>query len=228
MNTRPGTSQLTPSTQIPKVFHQIWVGPDPLPAEFEAYAQTWRDHHPGWEYRLWGEDSLPAMRNRDLYDAAEDLVPEHSVWQFRADVLRYEILWSYGGVYVDVDFECLAPLDARIEGLEAFAAWEVQDRWVNNAILGAEPAHPFVDRLITGLPASVAHHRGLRPNVSTGPQYLTGLWRRHRSELTVLPQALFYPYLYTDVGSAREHGPWPGAVAVHHWANRRRTLARRT
>lgn len=212
---------------IPATLHQIWIGPDPLPAEYAAYAQTWQQHHPGWEYRLWTEEQLPVMRNRALYDEADELVPEHSVWQFRADVLRYEILWNLGGVYVDIDFECLAPIDPLIAGVEAFAAWEAQDRWVNNAILGAEPGHPFIDRLITGLAGSVAHHRGQRPNVSTGPQYLTGLWRRHRDELTVLPQALFYPYSYADVGTPREHGPWPdGTVAVHHWANRRRTLAR--
>lgn len=211
---------------IPETLHQIWIGPDPIPEQYAAYSETWRAHHPGWEHRLWTEDSLPAMRNRGLYDAAEDFVPEHSVWQFRADVLRYEILWSYGGVYVDVDFECLAPLDPHIAGMEAFAAWESQDRWVNNALLGAEPAHPFLDRLIAGLPASVAHHRGQRPNVSAGPQYLTGLWRRHRDELTVLPQSLFYPYGFADVGTPREQGPFPGAVAIHHWANRRRTIAR--
>jgi mannosyltransferase OCH1-like enzyme len=211
---------------IPRILHQIWIGPDPLPAEYAAYATTWQAHHPGWEYRLWTEDQLPAMRNRALFDEAEELTPAPNVQQFRADVLRYEILWNLGGVYVDIDFECLAPIDPLIADTEAFAAWEAQDRWVNNAILGAEPAHPFIDRLITGLPASVAHHRGQRPNVSTGPQYLTGLWRRHRDELTVLDQALFYPYSYADVGTMREHGPWPDAVAVHHWANRRRTLAR--
>jgi len=211
---------------LPRIMHQIWVGADPLPAEYAAYTQTWQAIHPAWEHRLWTEDRLPAMRNRDLYERAEELVPEHSVWQFRSDVLRYEILWAFGGVYVDIDFECLTSIEDTIEGLEAFAAWETQDRWVNNAILGAEPAHPFIDRLITGLSASVEHHRGLRPNVSTGPQYLTGLWRRHRDELTVLDQRLFYPYSYADVGTPREHGPFPGAVAVHHWANRRRTLAR--
>jgi inositol phosphorylceramide mannosyltransferase catalytic subunit len=212
---------------IPRILHQIWVGPDPIPAEYAAYMDGWARMHPGWEHRVWTDENLPAMRNRDLYDRAEELTPYANVGQFRADLLRYELLWSFGGVYVDVDFECLEPIDELTAGLEAFAAWEVQDRWIANGIMGAEPAHPFIDRLITGLPASVAHHRGLRPNVSTGPQYLTGLWRRHRDELTVLDANLFYPYLYHQVGTPAERGPWPeSTIAVHHWANRRRTLAR--
>ena len=41
--------------RIPQVFHQIWVGPDPFPDELAAYRQTWIDHHPHWEHRLWTE-----------------------------------------------------------------------------------------------------------------------------------------------------------------------------
>ena len=35
----------------------------------------------------------------------------------RADVLRYEILRRHGGVYVDVDVECLRPLDDLLTGV---------------------------------------------------------------------------------------------------------------
>jgi inositol phosphorylceramide mannosyltransferase catalytic subunit len=225
MSHRPGTQDRRGRT-IPPVLHQIWVGPDPLPDAYAAYGETWRSHHPGWEYRLWTDDNLPAMRNRDLYDRADELTPAHNIGQFRADVLRYELLWSFGGVYVDVDFECLASIEHLLDGVDAFAAWEVQDRWIANGLMGAEPGHPFIDRLITGLEASAEHHRGQRPNIAVGPQYLTQQYRRQTDGLTVLPARLFYPYLYSDIGTPREHGPWPGALAVHHWANRRRTLAR--
>lgn len=211
---------------IPRFLHQIWIGPDPIPEQYEPYTRTWQDLHPGWEYRLWTEDNLPVMRNRALFDRAEDLVPAPNVQQFRADVLRYEVLWSFGGVYIDIDFECLSNIEHLIEDLEVFAAWEAQGQWVNNAIMGAEPGLSFIDRIITGLEASAEHHKGQRPNISTGPQYLTKLHRRYPGALTVLPQHLFYPYSYADVGTPRERGPFPDAVAVHHWANRRRTLAR--
>ena len=45
--------------RIPRIFHQIWVGPDPLPDEFAAYGQTWLDHHPGWELKLWTDENFP-------------------------------------------------------------------------------------------------------------------------------------------------------------------------
>ena len=45
--------------RIPRIFHQIWVGPDPFPAEFARYRQTWLDHHPGWELKFWTEETFP-------------------------------------------------------------------------------------------------------------------------------------------------------------------------
>jgi hypothetical protein len=32
---------------------QIWVGADTWPAEAELRRQTWIEHHPDWEHRLW-------------------------------------------------------------------------------------------------------------------------------------------------------------------------------
>lgn len=215
-----------------RTFHRIWVGPDPMPEEFEAYGQSWLDHHPGWEMMLWTNDNLPAMRNGELYGNPTEWVPAANVGQFRADILRYEVLWRYGGVYVDADFECLGNIEHllasdEVDEAQAFAAWEVQDKWIANGLMGSTPGHEFIDRLIEGLHLSVIKHRGERPNRSSGPQYLTRLYRQYPWELAVLDSKYFYPYLYSDVGTPRERPPWPeGTLAVHHWANRRRTIAR--
>lgn len=39
----------------------------------------------------------------------------------KSDILRYEILFVYGGVYADVDVECLQPFDALAEVCVALA-----------------------------------------------------------------------------------------------------------
>jgi len=39
----------------PRVFHRIWIGPDPLPDSFAAFGESWVRHHPHWEHRLWTE-----------------------------------------------------------------------------------------------------------------------------------------------------------------------------
>ena len=124
---------------IPKLIHRIWLGP-PMPPEHEAFGRRWEELYPDWEMWLWGEAALAGlgMQNQDLYDRAEELAPGFE-GQLRSDVARYEILYRYGGLYVDTDFEPLRSFEDRLPGLSCFFAWEHQDEVANNAIMGADP-----------------------------------------------------------------------------------------
>lgn len=203
------------------IVHRIWLGGDE-PGWTRPFADTWRQ--PGWSVWQWTDDNIASLfplRNQDIYDRAPQIAPHHT-GQLRSDVLRYEILHRFGGVYVDTDFECLRPIDGLIEGVECFAAWEEPGRWVNNAILGCTPGHPFLDRLIDGLPRSVRLNARFKPNRMSGPRYLTNVWRRNGKGVEVFDRELFYPYSWRDVADNAPGQDFPDAYAVHHWANKRR------
>lgn len=200
---------------IPKIFHRIWVG-GPMPDHLADYGATWEKHHPGWEHRLWTDDNMPALRNQHLYDQAETIAP-NNVGQFRADIARYELLGAHGGVYIDCDFECLRPIDELLDGVSCFAAWEETGRWVNNAIMGCTLGHTLMSTLVARLPRNVKLRRGARPNILSGPQFLTPLIAGHG--VTVFDKDLFYPYLWNELERGDEQ--FPDAYAVHHWNNRR-------
>lgn len=203
---------------VPTVFHSVWVGP-PMPAELAAFVATWTQVNAGWDHIVWSEADLDWLTNQDLFDNAERYTPH--VGQFRADVARYEILHCFGGVYVDCDFEARRPIDELVVGVDAVAAWETDGVWVNNAFLGGVAGHAFFGDLIAGLRVNVARHRGKRPNVMTGPQYVTPVARRH--DVKLLPSSTVYPYRWDEL--ERDGEDFPEAYAVHHWANRRRKLA---
>jgi mannosyltransferase OCH1-like enzyme len=206
---------------IPRTMHHIWIGPRSLPEEFAGYRRAWAELHPTWEHRVWtnANTPLPGMVNQDAWDRAEEVVTG-SVEQFRSDLLRYEILYRFGGVYVDADMEPRQPLDQLLEGVGCFAAWETEGVWINNAVMGAQAYHPFIGDLVRGLAANIEGRRqGWRPNRLSGPQYLTGLWKRNPAGVTVFPKGHFYPYLYNELHRSAE--AFPEAIAVHHWNNRR-------
>jgi hypothetical protein len=47
---------------IPKILHQIWIGPKPAPTNL---MKTWKDKHPDFEYILWTEQEIQ-RRNLSL------------------------------------------------------------------------------------------------------------------------------------------------------------------
>ena len=209
---------------IPHSFHRLWLGGGE-PEWTRPFADTWREHHPDWELHQWGEgevaDLFP-LRNQDIFDRAEEIAGERA-GQLRSDVLRYEILDRFGGVWIDADFECLRSIDGLLEGVECFAAW-VTPEWVNNAIMGSVLGHPFVGRLIDGLAESVAG--GGRPNVISGPQFLTRVRAEHPDGVTLLDSKHFYPFDWREIeeyvpGGVDVARRWPEAYAVHWWRNRR-------
>lgn len=192
-----------------------------MPDHLRDYIASWTRVHPGWEHRLWTDDDLGWLQNQNLYDFAEAITRSHG--QFRADVARYEILHRYGGVWVDTDFEALQPIDELLSDVDCFAAWETDDAWVGNAILGSVPGHPFLAELIEGLPANVKAHRHARPTVLSGPQYLTPIAKRH--DITLFPSSLMYPYKWDELERGDE--VFPDAVCCHHWHNKRTQAAAR-
>lgn len=204
---------------IPARLHAVWLGGE-VPEVLGRFLDSWRRHHPAWEFTLWTSIDELELRNRRFVERPQMWVPERNVGQFVSDVMRYEILERFGGVYVDCDMECRRPIDELLGGVECFAAWEKQDVWIGNAILGAAPGALFLQRTIEALPFSIERHQGKRPNVSSGPQFLTSQYAGHHDELTVFPQAWFYPAAWNELELVEEEHP--DAWTVHHWWNQQK------
>lgn len=184
---------------VPRILHQIWLGPDPLPEDFARYRETWVAHHPAWEHRFWTEDDLPAgLRRPEVYERLR--MPAE-----RSDILRLEVLWLEGGVYVDTDFECHRPLDPVIEGLDFFTAPLKPDGWINNAFIGSTPRHPILDRALNEVRPRELYGYDKH---ATGPRFLDTLLRDY-PEAARLEAELFYQ---------TSPGQLENAVATHHAA----------
>ncbi|CAE7524184.1 cfap299 [Symbiodinium microadriaticum] len=132
-----------PQNMIPRRIHQIWLGPRRWPEPCERFAGEWKARHPTWEYRLWTDDDAgEELRGHPGLAKAADNPAEKS------DILRLAIILRHGGLYVDVDFECLKPLDVLHSrasfycGLSNVGAVEV-----NNGLFAATAGHPLVSYL---------------------------------------------------------------------------------
>jgi len=139
--------------KIPKIIHQTW-STESIPDEFQLLSDTWKELHPSWEYILWTD-----KMNRDFiiqhfpdflgkYDAYPDNIQ-------RVDAVRYFILYHYGGVYIDLDFECLENIEPLLEeatclfGKEPDEHCRVHNKKViiSNAFMACIPRHVFIRSL---------------------------------------------------------------------------------
>jgi mannosyltransferase OCH1-like enzyme len=182
---------------IPRILHQIWLGPDPLPEQFARYTETWRKHHPTWEMRMWTEENLPRDLRRK--EAADRLRAPAE----RSDILRLELLFRHGGVYVDTDVECRAPIDDVLAGVEFFVA-ELKPGRVGTATMGSVAHHPLLDEALDAVRPREFY--GFDKSVA-GPDFVAALVDG-RSEVTVFERHLFDP----------PEGDDQKALAVHHHA----------
>jgi hypothetical protein len=126
---------------IPRIVHHIWIGPDPLPNDQRPWLKSWKRHHRDWEHRLWTEEDLPDDPIRP------EILERLRAPVERADILRLEILFRHGGVYVDTDLECLRPLDDLLAGADFVGVCHKPGRITNTAIAAA-PGHPLLERAL--------------------------------------------------------------------------------
>lgn len=214
---------------IPRIIHQTWKS-EALPPAFRLFRDTWRRRHPDWEYRFYDD----AACRRSVAAGFPELLPlydgcPHPVQ--RADIFRYLIVASEGGLYADMDMACLKNVEPLLAGRRA--VFGVEDRLsprqtrrlnhrhaerIANFIFAAEAGHPVFGEIIAalkGLPGN--WNMGEEILETTGPGMLTNIVQDHRERLglTVLPRICWAPprWGYPDCFPFNRH-----IYARHHFS----------
>ncbi len=208
------------SSIIPKVIHQIWLG-GTLPEKYKNWVESWKKYHPGWEYKLWTDEDVKhlTLYNRELYDSLSNYGP-------KVDILRYEILYQFGGLYVDTDFECFKALDVLHDRYTFYAG--IEDALaiaLGTALIASIPGHPILEQLVKNINFKVEDEDSMRAAIAgTGPGYLTRAFATcfnpYDPTVIVFPHSYFYP-----LPAYKRHVPLeqrsayikPETFGVHHW-----------
>jgi mannosyltransferase OCH1-like enzyme len=205
---------------ITPLLHMVWLG-SPIPNKVAGNMAEWQLQNPEWNLNIWTAP-LPSMLNLDLFERAHEFVKPDAVWQFRADLMRYEILYQYGGLYVDCDTTPLRPLGDLLDDVQEFAVREDKD-WIGNTYLASEPATELFAALTERQREHTKQFSGhAAAGVVSGPQYLTPIWQEfggHVDERT----ELWLPYSWSHVRKRNENSVKipDGAYAIHAWEHSR-------
>jgi len=204
--------------KIPKIIHQIWLG-SPVPEVYGAYMQSWRDKHPGWEYFLWTDETVKTvlpLYNQEFYDAAEN-------YGTKSDILRWELLYRFGGLYADMDHECLNPVDELHYVFDFYTGIQPLDAiflQLGAALVGSIPGHPILKHCIETVKDDW-HLQGAPKK--TGPVHFTRSFYACAGRGTcdvALPPFYVYPLGSTEKATEESYQRWirQGSYAIHWWS----------
>ncbi|HVX00671.1 MAG TPA: glycosyltransferase [Candidatus Babeliaceae bacterium] len=209
---------------IPKIIHQIWLG-SPLPERYKHHQRSWIKMHPTWQYKLWTDRDIRklGLYNQAAYDAAAN-------YGERSDIARYEILYRFGGLYVDTDFECLIPFDIFHHRYTFYTGvMRIGQIELNNALIGSAPHHPLLRHCIESISNENRFDPITQTEARTGPTHFTKSFFEYISSMPnndlviALPISFFYPLpvRVAQYNTLQQIKEWitPNSYAVHYWAN---------
>lgn len=224
-------------SNIPKIIHQTWKE-NTLPYPFDVLASTWKELHPDWKYQLWTDDM-----NRDfIKEHYPDFLSRYDSYPKKiqqVDAFRYFLLHKEGGLYVDVDFECLENVQPLLHNASCVIGKEPQlhclrfakEMILCNAFMAAIPGHRFMQSVcerVAGYP-SIQVNTPIDVLDSTGPFILTDTFYdyRRKQDVKLLESSEIYPLtmqeskqVYNDMITDDMQQRIDKAYAVHYfWGN---------
>ena len=140
---------------IPKIIHQLWIG-DRIPPII--LMNTWKDKHSDFEYILWNEEEF--IKRKMIFRCMKQ-IDEIDEINGKADIMRWEILYKYGGVFIDADTICIEPLDDYFMTRNAFALFEnenTRDSLIATTYMGFIPQHPLCRDIINWIDSDESSH----------------------------------------------------------------------
>ncbi|MBN9255510.1 MULTISPECIES: glycosyltransferase [unclassified Mesorhizobium] len=210
---------------IPPILHQTWKT-ESVPARFQAYVDSWKRHHPHWTIMFWSDRKLLEF----VAEHYPDFLPIYCgyIGVERADAGRYLLLHHFGGVYADIDCECVAPFDPLLTEDRIVLCKEPDTHAVQqadfrglpyllfNGTMASPPHHPFWPHLMSLLP-NLARAKEVLD--ATGPCVLTSAQVSYgdQNAFAIHSSSLFAPIDSSGRTPAPAQGDSP-TLSIHRWA----------
>ena len=179
---------------IPKIIHYCWFGHHPIPEQDRRWMESWKRYCPDYEIIEWNESNYDIHKNRYMEQAYEA-----KMWAFVPDYARLDILYQYGGIYLDTDVELVKSFYDLLS-LEMFCGFENQNAVAFGLGFGARKGNPLIKEMLEMYETMSFLKEGGGLNRTASPYYQTQILIRHglccNNELQRLPGCTVFPSDY--------------------------------
>lgn len=191
--------------KIPRIIIQTVKSKTNIPCQWLPSQRSIREIMSHWEHKIFDDHD-----NREL---VKEICPEYLSYYDnfpypiqRVDFVRAVYMIKYGGVYMDMDFEVLKPLDSLFENdadLYFVRSGNV-GTYLTNSLMASAPGHPFWRQYLKEMTESVPlwgnFSKHLTIMSSTGPLRLTWTVKKYKPDFSYMPNKLVMPCSVCDVG----------------------------
>lgn len=208
-----GTLYKRDSNPIPKIIHLLFFGETDFHNYHHRCVHSMLQYMPDYAVRIY--NVIPPVGNKYWDDIVSNknvsvipvMVPEYfdgfqlHHFQYKADVVRLEVLYEFGGVYLDLDMLITRNFEEVFSsGHELYLSKEKNDRdCLINAFMAAKPKNGFLrlwlDAFKSGLRMNIwAHHiRDTNKQLlDKNPHYM------YKYHITLLEGDTFFPFHWQD------------------------------
>jgi len=217
----PKGYRMNETIQIPKTIHYIWFGDSPVPDKFKPYIESWYKYCPDYEIKEWNESNYDILTHPFMRETTAANRPG-----FTADYARLDIIYRYGGIYLDVDVELLRNIDELLF-CSAFCGFQDANYIALGLGFGASMNHPMIrafrddyDSLtFTRMenPKSMIKYTA-SPEIQTKKMQEFGL--QQNGELQIINDMTVFPAIYLNPLSRKTNRYFgrSSTYSIHHFA----------
>ena len=190
---------------IPKIIHHIWMGSKDIPDINLYCSNSIKQTNPDFEYILWKDETILNFM-KDEFPEYNEKFNELPRIIMKIDMLRYFLMYKYGGLYTDMDYLMFKPFDMLNEKVVIPCNREDENQnpiCLGNCIFASEPNHPFwkslMDTLFTIDRRKLEYtiDKNIDGNVlGTGPMFVFAMWKKYsntNNDICVSKRNLFHP-----------------------------------
>ena len=192
---------------IPKKIHFCWFGHTNKDKVVISCINTWKKYLPDYEIIEWNEDNYKIeSKNKFSFKMYNE-----KKWAFVSDYARLEILYKYGGIYLDTDMYLLKSLDKFLDN-QCFLGKE-DDMHISAGIIGSTPNNNYILKC-------KEFYDNNSELVIPIPKILTKVFETNHEEalnVMIYEKEIFYPLSSENIKIFNPQNPPIGAYTVHMW-----------
>lgn len=128
---------------IEKIIHSFWFSGEEKPKAYQRCIDSWKRFCPDYQIIEWNSNNYDVTKNQYMLSAYN-----RKRWAFVSDYARLDVVYNFGGIYMDMDVELLRPMDDLL-GNKAFFSFDYTRHVDLGSGFGATKAHPLVKKLLT-------------------------------------------------------------------------------